>query len=45
MSQAGKSISRRRFGVRAALAGGLLPAAASAQGRGGPALSRDRKGA
>jgi hypothetical protein len=39
MSQSGKSISRRRFGVRAALAGALLPASAQAQGRGGAALS------
>ena len=44
MSKSGNSISRRRFGVRAALAGGLLPAAAAAQGRGGPALTDAENG-
>jgi hypothetical protein len=35
----GKSISRRRFGVRAALASGLLPASAQAQQRQGLPLN------
>jgi len=39
MSQTGKKISRRRFGMRAALAGGLLPAMTQAQRQQGPPLS------
>jgi hypothetical protein len=35
----GKSISRRRFGVRAVLAGGMLPAVAQVQQRQGPPLN------
>jgi hypothetical protein len=39
MSQSGKKISRRGFGMRAALAGGLLPAITQAQRIQGPPLS------
>ncbi len=39
MSQSGKKISRRRFGMGAALAGGLLPAVTQAQRQQGAPLS------
>ncbi len=39
MTRSRNSISRRRFGMRAALAGGLLPAAVDGQQRQGASLS------
>jgi hypothetical protein len=44
MSQSKTGISRRRFGRRAALLTGLLPAAAQAQRQQGPALTDSQNG-
>ncbi len=44
MSQSKPGISRRRFGQRAVLLGGLLPAAAQAQRQQGPPLSDAESG-